>query len=68
LEVYAAPEAEGDARPFEASAPPGAASLDALRKRFGPKAMHDAPLTSVEQTGRMSAWHKYLVQLWAPRS
>jgi hypothetical protein len=68
LEVYAAPETEGDARPFGATEPPGSASLDQLRRRFAARSAHDAPLTSGQQQGRMAAWQKYLDQLWEPRS
>jgi hypothetical protein len=66
LEIYAAPQAEGaDARPAGETAPPGAASLDTLRRKMAaPRSAHD---TSVQQASRMEAWQKYLNELWAPR-
>jgi hypothetical protein len=70
LDIFSPAEAEGeqaDSRPFGATEPPGAASLDALRRRFGPRAAHDATPTSTQQQGRMAAMQEYLNQLWAPR-
>ena len=48
--------------------PPGGRSLDALRRKIGPRPVHDQQLTSVEQTERLRNWQQYLDKIWAPRS
>ena len=54
---------------FGATDPPGAASsLDQLRRRIAPRAVHDRQLTSVEQTERLRAWQEYNDKIWEPRS
>jgi hypothetical protein len=67
LEIYAPKAVEGDARPFLAEAPPGAASLDQLRRRMAPRMAHDTSLTSVQEAGRLAAMQEYLNRFWAPR-
>jgi hypothetical protein len=68
LEVYTAPEAEGDQADPEivGAAPPGAESFDALRKRIASRPAYDRP-TSQQQASQMRDWQAYLDQVYRPK-
>jgi hypothetical protein len=71
LEIRHLAEGAGEAgdNVFGQEDPPGAASsLDQLRRRMAPRAVHDRQLTSVEQTERLRAWREYNDKIWEPRS
>lgn len=61
-------EGEAGDNVFGQEDPPGAASIDALRRRMAPRAVHDEPLTSTQQQNRLKAWQAYNDKMWAPRS
>jgi hypothetical protein len=70
LDIFSPAEVEGeqaDGRPFGATEPPGAASLDQLRRRIGPRPAHDR-LTSGQQQSAMAAYQSYLDEAYRPRS
>jgi hypothetical protein len=47
---------------------PGSESIDSLRRRMAPRAMHDRTLSSQQQGDQLRAMQQYLDKLWAPRS
>lgn len=70
LEIFTPGEAEGDQGGGENLAgggPPGAANLDALRRKIGPRAAFDRP-TSTQQADQMRSMQQYLDELHRPRS
>jgi hypothetical protein len=70
LEVYNPGEAEGDQADPEIipTTPPGAASLDQLRRRMAPRRMHDRTLSSQQQGDQLKAWQAYNEAIWTPKS
>ena len=70
LELYAAPEVEGDQTDPEivGTAPPGTKSIDRLRRRMAPRQVNDRSQPPGRERDQLQAWQAYNDALWAPRS
>jgi hypothetical protein len=67
LEIYRASAAEDQADPeIVGTAPPGAESLDALRRRIGPRAAFDRS-PSQQRASQMRDFQRYLDKFYEPQ-